>query len=152
MTVIDTHSLRAELLAQHQSLVVRLQELRRIARAVLAGESGVHQDLLTKLAAILSALEAHMAFEENHLAGVLHNGTPGGVRYVTVLHEDHAAQRETLARLGGQADECDDVLALARDVEAFVADVLLDIEEEDLKFITPELLEATPPDTLHPRS
>jgi iron-sulfur cluster repair protein YtfE (RIC family) len=135
-----TESLRQELLGQHQTLRAELQELRQIARAVVAGQGGAADSLLSKLGALLRALEDHMTFEEGQLAPVLHGSNAAGARYVQSLEADHLGQRQELARLAREADDPDDLVSLALDVQAFVSDILLDIEEEELQFITPALL------------
>jgi hypothetical protein len=138
MSTIPT--LREELLDQHQGLRHQLQELRQVARAVVSGDPQAGDHLVVGLKTFLRTLEAHMAYEELHLEPALHGSSPGGVRYVSLLHEDHVCQRAELDRLERQCDDPDDQVSLALAVQEFVADVLLDIEEEELQFVTEALL------------
>jgi hypothetical protein len=118
----------------------QLRQLRAEARQVVRQEPGEVADLPGMLDRLLRSLDEHISFEERHLMPLLHGRNPFGHRYARLLLEDHARQREELAVMARQADDPDDVISLALAIQAFASDVLQDMDDEELQFLTPHLL------------
>ncbi len=133
-------SVRSEILTQHQRLRARLETLRSEARRALHAPPGDRPDLPAMLGSLLQSLQEHIAFEERHLTPLLDAWTPFGDRYATLLLEDHARQRQELAAMAAEASAPDDVTALALSIQAFAADVIQDMDDEEFQFLTPHLL------------
>jgi hypothetical protein len=133
-------SVRGEILAQHHRLRAQLETLRSEAKRAIHAEPGKVPDLPGMLAELLRSLEEHIAFEERQLTPLLRGRNPFGHRYAVLLLEDHVRQREELLAMAAESSDPDDIIALAMAVQAFVADVVQDMEDEELQFLTPHLL------------
>jgi hypothetical protein len=136
----NASSVRTEILAQHGRLRAQLSQLRAEARQVVHQEPGEIADLPGMLGRLLRSLDEHIAFEESQLTPLLQGRNPFGHRYAQLLLEDHARQREDLAIIARQADDPDDVISLAMVIQAFTSDVLRDMDDEELPFLTPQVL------------
>jgi hypothetical protein len=131
---------RREILAQHQGLRTQLIAIRHAARDATHARPGEAPDLPRMLDQVLAVLTAHMAFENEHLAPLLHGRNPSGRRYAALLVEEHVRQREELLAIARQAADPDDIVALGLAVAAFASDVLQDMDDEELQFLTPHSL------------
>jgi hypothetical protein len=140
---------RDEILAQHDGLRTRLEDIRRAAEVVVRARSGQAPDLPAMLEQLVGALTAHMAFENEHLTPLLQGRNPCGHRYAALLVEEHVRQREELLAIVRQATDPDDLISLALAVAAFAADVVEDMDEEELQFLTPHLLAEGEDDDQH---
>jgi len=81
------------------------------------------------------ALTSHMSDEERTIDGLLPR-TKESDRARQLLREDHARQLEDLESVLRGAARSDDAISLALMVRAFVADVLLDMDLEDRRYLT----------------
>jgi hypothetical protein len=132
--------IRTEILAQHQALRGQLRDLRLEAERTFRGESGGRADLAGMLKQLLRALTAHMAFEDEHLPPLLEGRNPFGYRYATLLREEHTRQQDELTAIARWAEAPDDATSVALAVAAFAGDVMHDMDDEELQFLTPHLL------------
>jgi iron-sulfur cluster repair protein YtfE (RIC family) len=132
--------IREEILAQHRALRTQLTDLRREAGRAVRGHPGEAGDLPGMLAALVRSLGQHMAFENEHLMPLLRGRNPAGQWYATLLAEEHASQHEELQAMARQAADPDDLTSLALAIAAFAGDVLRDMDDEELQFLTPPRL------------
>jgi hypothetical protein len=131
---------RKEILAQHQAIRAQLSALRREAERTVRGQPGEAADLPGMLDRLVHALREHIAFENEHLSPLLHGCNPFGRRYATLLLEEHARQHHELVAIARQAADPDDHVSLALAIAGFAGDMLHDMEDEELQFLTPHLL------------
>jgi hypothetical protein len=127
----------AEVFSQHEHLRGLLRMLDGDAERVVRAETTPRTDLPEVFALVARALSGHLDFEEALLtagrAAEPARGRPP-LAVLARLCEEHARQREELARLSREARGADDRITLALDVRAFIADLLLDMEIEDRAF------------------
>ena len=134
----DTHDVdaaRRGLLEQHERLRVLLRALDAKAVAVIRTPSGQGPDLRPALEDTAQILTDHMRGEERALTELLPK-TRAPANALGSLREDHARQTEELDRMRRCAASWDDAISLALAVRAFVADVLLDMKEEDRRYLS----------------
>jgi iron-sulfur cluster repair protein YtfE (RIC family) len=145
-------AIRTEILAQHQALRVQLGNLRREAERAFRAGPGEPADLRGMLRQADHALTAHMAFEDEHLPPLLAGRNPFGDRYATLLHDEHARQRDELGAITRWAEDPDDPTSLALAIAAFAGDLLNDMDDEELQFLTPHLLAGDQADEIDERA
>jgi iron-sulfur cluster repair protein YtfE (RIC family) len=133
-------AIRTEVLAQHRRLRGQLRDLRLEAERTVRAGAGQRPDLRAMLQRLLDALTAHLAYEDEHLLPLLGARNPFGYPYAALLHDEHQRQRQELLTIARQAADPDDLVSLALAIAAFAADVMLDMDDEELQFLTPHRL------------
>jgi len=132
---LDVHVLREVLLAQHDRLRSLLDALEAGAVSVIGSPSRPPLDLRGPLETAAEALADHMRGEERALAMLLPRGATTASE-LAKLCDDHARQREDLESMRRLAASSDDAISLALAVRAFVADVRLDMDLEDRRYLS----------------
>jgi predicted phage gp36 major capsid-like protein len=133
-------SVREQILAQHEELRVMFREVDEEATRIIRAERRMPSDLTGKLEASTVALRNHMEFEEQALTSGNAPHEDWGRDAAKQLAEEHARQREELARITRAANGADDLISLALMIRAFVADVGLDMQLEERRFLSPAAL------------
>ncbi len=103
---------------------------------VIRAEPRVPCDLPGELDVLVRALHEHMDFEEHALAADLVAKEMWGSASEATLRQEHARQREELARLTREAGSSDDRISLALAIRCFVSDVSLDMALEERRFFS----------------
>jgi iron-sulfur cluster repair protein YtfE (RIC family) len=132
---LDEAQVRDILLAQHDRLRSLLTGLDTRAVGVVRSESRRPAVLDGAFEETAEALSYHMRAEEQAFAELLPRTAAFG-RELTRLREEHGRQREELERMRRLVASSDDAISLALAVRAFVADVLLDMELEDRRYLS----------------
>jgi hypothetical protein len=130
---IDERAAREILLAQHDRLRLLLDALDAGAAEVIRSESRPAPELRGPLENAAQALADHMRGEERALAVLLPRTAAANLR---LLREEHARQRDELATIRRLAASSDDAISLALAVRAFVADVRIDMDLEDQRYLS----------------
>jgi iron-sulfur cluster repair protein YtfE (RIC family) len=125
----------ATIAVQHDHLRAMLRTLDAEAIEVVRAATRVPCDLPRKLEVLVRALREHLDFEEHALATDLVAKELGGPAAEATLHQEHARQREELARLTREARSSDDRISLSLAIRCFVSDVLLDMTLEERRFL-----------------
>jgi hypothetical protein len=131
---LDRQLIREVLLAQHDRLRALFTALDARAVAVIRSESRPAPDLRGPLDQAAQALDDHLRGEERALAAILRSG-PETAASLARLHEDHVRQREDIEAMRRLAASADDAISLALAVRAFAADVRLDMDLEDQRYL-----------------
>jgi iron-sulfur cluster repair protein YtfE (RIC family) len=84
---------------------------------------------------ILQSLTDHVRHEERVLVTLLPRTQDSG-RSLRLLREDHALQLEELESMRRCAARSDDAISLALAIRAFVADVQLEMDLEDRRYLS----------------
>lgn len=128
---ISSGEARDDILSQHRALRGLLAEIAEIASR--QAQSGDELAALRERARVLyQALGAHMTFEEQLLPAALRDVIGWGAVLQQSIEQDHARQRQTLARAihdlepNGLAGS-----ALLESMDSFAATLLLDMESEE---------------------
>ena len=122
--------LRRQILAEHG-------ELRAAIAKVATAEEPARLALATH--ALCDLLEDHLAFEDEALEPVLRTIDAWGPERARRLREEHAAQRARLAQLRRDVATAP-ALALAREVQPFLEELLADMAGEEHDALDPDLL------------
>ena len=129
--------LRAELVAQHRSLRLRLADVERRAAEVRArGTHAAEHALLATAGDLRIALERHNRDEHAHLAPLLRALDAWGSLRVDEMVREHAAEHATLLAMLDATTAAE----LARDVPPFAAELREHMDHEERTFLAPELL------------
>ncbi len=100
---VDPGTARCGIIWQHEHIRALLDTARSIAEPASEGAAQSPKALVTAIADIRSAIEAHFAYEEKNWLPVLRGETPlGGERADEILLE-HDGQRHLVARLYSEA-------------------------------------------------
>jgi hypothetical protein len=142
---LDEDRVREALVAQHDRLRAMLANVDARALEVIRGAVAVRTELASAVADITAALDDHMRGEERVFAKLLPRTAPAG-RALALLHEAHRCQREELAAIARLAARCDDGITLALAVRGFVSDMRLDMDAEDVRYLSARPLEGEPSD------
>jgi iron-sulfur cluster repair protein YtfE (RIC family) len=132
---LDHDTVRRVLVEQHERLRGLLRTLDAKAVTAIQSESRPGPDLHAALENVAQALADHMRDEERAIVTLLPRTRASGLALGT-LHEDHARQRDELASICRHGATADDAISLALAVRAFVADVLLDMDLEDRRYLS----------------
>jgi hypothetical protein len=130
---IDEDRVREILVDQHERLRALLGALDAKAIAVVRTCQSA-PDMHAALEKIVQSLTDHMSSEERTIVTLLPRTQDSG-RALRILREDHARQLEELESMLRCAARADDAISLALAVRAFVADVLLDMDLEDRRYL-----------------
>lgn len=130
---LDGEGVRKLLVEQHGSLRVLLSALDAKADAV-ARTCRPEPDMHAALEKVLRSLSNHIRHEERVLVTFLPRTQDSG-RSLRLLREDHALQLEELESLRRSAARSDDAISLALAIRAFVADVQLEMDLEDRRYL-----------------
>jgi hypothetical protein len=125
-----------EVFAQHEHLRDLLRMLDGEAERVVRAETKPRTELPELFGLVARALAVHLDYEEELLAADAEKN-PEPLRLRPVLArvcQEHVRQREEIARLSREAKHADDRIALALEIRAFIADLLLDMDIEDRAF------------------
>jgi len=122
---------RADILDQHARLRLLLDRLDAKAEGVVRSDRSGASEMSGMLEGLLDELAAHMAFEEEALAGGPGAAGVWEAADLVLLTEEHQRQRAELARIEREALHPDDPLSLALAIRAFIADVRLDMSMEE---------------------
>jgi hypothetical protein len=130
---------RAQILSQHAVLRTLLADVVEIADRTAA--SGEDFEILRERAKLLyRALAAHMTFEEQLLPAALRDVIGWGPTIRERLEEDHARQRQIIARaISAIGPNGLSGTALIESVQAFVAMLLVDMEGEERSLLQADL-------------
>ena len=131
----DADAVRRVLLEQHERLRELLRALDAKAVAVIRTQSSQGPDLRPALEDTAQILTDHMRGEERALTELLPKNRALKNDLGSLL-EDHQRQAEELHRMRRCAASWDDAISLALAVRAFVADLLLDMDEEDRRYLS----------------
>jgi Hemerythrin HHE cation binding domain len=133
---------RALLLAQHKRLRERIVEVGEAAANVLACSDaelpGRAEELTRALAAFTSDMNLHLGAEEELLGPILERLDAWGPVRLELLRSEHAHQRAILETL--YSDRKLAPRELARHARSLVANVLLDMNEEERDLLAEGLL------------
>jgi hypothetical protein len=132
---LDEDTVRRVLVEQHERLRVLLRALDARAVSAIRTQCPPGLDLQAALENTVQALTDHMRGEEKAIVTLLPR-TPASGRALATLREDHARQRDELGAMRRCACTSDDTISLALAVRAFVADVLLDMDLEDQRYLS----------------
>jgi iron-sulfur cluster repair protein YtfE (RIC family) len=132
---LDATQVRDILLAQHDRLRSLLAGLDTRAVGVIRGESRRPVALDGAFEETAEALSYHMRAEEQAFAELMPRTASFGTE-LDRLREEHEQQRDELERMRRLAASSDDAISLALAVRAFVADVRLDMESEDRRYLS----------------
>jgi sulfite reductase beta subunit-like hemoprotein len=129
-TLVFPSQVRDQILQQHVELRGLLA--RAIADTAPAPSRSVDSARLATTARELCArFKAHLAFENEELARVLHAVDSWGPERVRALHDEHARQRLALDAVLAKLEEAFDVDELAGDLRALATNLVRDMEEEE---------------------
>jgi hypothetical protein len=132
---LDEAQVRDILLAQHDRLRSLLAGLDTRAVGVIRGESRRPAAVDGAFEETAEALSYHMRAEEQALAALISRRAPSG-RELLRLRQEHRRQRNELDRMRRLAASSKDAISLALAVRAFVANVLLDMDLEDRRYLS----------------
>jgi hypothetical protein len=131
---LDEDEVRKLLVEQHGRLRVLLSALDEKAAAVVR-TCRPEPDMHAALEKILQSLTDHIRHEERVLVTLLPRTQDSG-RSLRLLREDHALQLEELESMRRCAARSDDAISLALAIRAFVADVQLEMDLEDRRYLS----------------
>ncbi len=97
--IVCADEARTTILAQHEAIRVVLHSARAVADLAAAGNRRVAELLPHYLGDICTALDKHLAFEEQVLTPILEADLPLGPERARQLREEHRRQRAELADL-----------------------------------------------------
>jgi hypothetical protein len=137
---MDAATARRAILIQHQKIRALLAHAREVAERALDQEALSPHDVANALGDIHVTLEAHLRFEEKVLIDLFNDDLPLGPVRAERLRDEHARQRDTLAKLHEEAKAGPLVPMLGAKL-AFLATWLLDdMDEEERTMLTPDVL------------
>ena len=128
---------RSRILQDHERLRLLLVEVEELVAGVGAG--GPATALRARTRVLLTALEAHLALEDEILCPAIHAADAWGPVRAARLKEGHVEQRAQLTRLSslepsvGDEEVCEAVRGLARDLRD-------DMHREEAELLDPDLL------------
>jgi iron-sulfur cluster repair protein YtfE (RIC family) len=128
-------TVRHVLVEQHARLRELLRALDAKAVAVIRAEPAPGPGLEAALEETVQALTDHIRGEDHAIAMLLPH-TPESDRALEQLREEHARQHDELESMRRCCASSDDALSLALAVRALVADVLLDMDLEDRRYLS----------------
>jgi hypothetical protein len=145
-------SARRQILLQHATLRGHLFIALDHARAAARGDASRAGELPGAIILLLAELESHMAYEESALLPVLvHSGAEGREKAASIEWE-HRRQRQEFATMldlaRGKVDNTD----LALTLQSLVADVLMDMVDEEDKLARVAVTDSPTPATLDARA
>jgi hypothetical protein len=123
------------LLEQHSRLRALLGDVDGRAVAVLNAKTQPGPALQSALENVVQALTDHMGGEERALTTLLPRTRASG-RELLFLRAEHTRQRAELEAMRRRAVTADDALSLALAARAFVADVLMDMDFEEKRYLS----------------
>jgi hypothetical protein len=123
------------LLGQHSRLRALLGDVDGRAVAVIGAKTTPGPALQSALENVVQALTDHMRGEERALTTMLPRTRSSG-RELTFLRAEHTRQRAELEAMRRRAASSDDAISLALAARAFVADVLMDMDFEEKRYLT----------------
>jgi hypothetical protein len=132
---LDRDAVFRVLLEQHSRLRALLGDVDGRAVAVLDARARPGPALKNALEDMVQALTDHMRGEERALTTLLPRTRASG-RELTFLRAEHVRQRAELEAMRRQAASADDALTLALAARAFVADVLMDMDFEEKRYLS----------------
>jgi hypothetical protein len=138
---VQPSEIRRRILDDHETIRAMLVSVERVAREVLAGDSGQKSSLRFQGETLLSRLGEHMAWEDRYLRPALLD-TPGfGEARAERLDRDHAEQRELLGyALASLADASRPALVVARNLLDLVALLRADMADEEHHLVSEKVL------------
>jgi len=123
---------RARILADHVAIRGMLLSLEEVARRVRGGELSLLGALRLEGEALLERLQAHMLWEDLHLAPALREADAWGEERAAKLDGDHREQRQVLAHcLAAVTDQSRPAPVVARTLLDLVGMLREDIEDEE---------------------
>lgn len=132
---------RDRVLHDHVGLRRRVDEIERLAKAVIANERHHIGGLRVYAKDLLGVLAEHMRWEDLYLAPALEDADAWGPERAELLAEDHREQREFLTSLVERLqDQRQPPVALAANLLELVERLRRDMEEEEAFFLDPDVL------------
>ncbi|HTA20828.1 MAG TPA: hypothetical protein VK989_16155 [Polyangia bacterium] len=131
---LDEDGVRKLLVEQHGRLRVLMSALDEKAATVVC-TCRPEPDMRAELEKVLQSLTDHICDEERALVTLLPRTQDSG-RSLRLLREDHALQLEELDSMRRCAARSDDAITLALAIRAFVADVQLEMDLEDRRYLS----------------
>jgi len=129
---------RRRVLADHESLRARLDEIEDLVGVVSGGNVERELSLRMRAVELLDALETHMQWEERFLVPVLAECDAWGPERVERFHGEHREQREVLRHLLGLlGDNGRPPSLMARSVQDFAVLLRADMDDEEGAFLDP---------------
>jgi hypothetical protein len=131
---LDRRAVRRVLVEQHARLRELLRALDAKAVAVIRPPCAGAAELRAGLDEAVRTLTEHIEGEERVIAELLPR-TRASERALEALREDHGRQCDELEAMRRCGATSDDAISVALAVRAFVADVLLDMDVEDRRYL-----------------
>jgi iron-sulfur cluster repair protein YtfE (RIC family) len=117
--------------AEHSALRASLADLVRTCRDALHDEK-LRPAVVRKLRDVISAIQEHLAYEEQALFPLLRTSDAWGPVRVEALGQEHEAQRQTLVALGEDAaDGTRPLREIVDEIVWFVRNFERDMEREE---------------------
>lgn len=132
---------RARVLQDHESLRQRMEEIERLAEAVLGGERAPAGKLRQAATELLVVLTDHMGWEDRYLVPALRDADAWGPERVARFEADHEHQREELRRLlAGLEEPRQPAANLASSILQWLNTLHEDMREEEAAFLDKKVL------------
>jgi hemerythrin len=135
---VDAGTARRRILLQHQRIRELLAHAQQVAERALDQAAQPSDAVASAIGDITTTLNVHLSFEEKVLLDILEDDLPLGPVRAKRLREDHAKQRETLARLHGEAKRGPLVPMLAAKLAFLTTWLLDDMADEERNLLTPD--------------
>jgi hypothetical protein len=137
---LDAGTARGVILGQHTRIRALLERARAVAEASLDGAPRSPDAVASAIGDIRTIMEVHLAFEEKALLPILRDDPPLGPARADRLLEEHAQQRQTLARLHHEAGLAPDRPMLAAKLAFLTSWLLADMNEEERSLLNPDVI------------
>lgn len=135
---LDPSEVRARVLDEHEEIRRDLAAFTTMADQ--ADRTGDDTALRAAMRAFLPKLEAHMALEDEILVPALMEADAFGDVRTDIMHAHHAAYREEAAALLADLDAGSDPGAVVRWARKLVADVQVEMKEEEDRILRADIL------------
>lgn len=140
MERLKPSEIRQRILDQHETLRTQLAALEEGVARRKAGETGLTDELKARAQELHDSLCRHIDEEEQLLLPELEEADGFGPVRVAALRQEHAEQRATLAQVTEAIVQSTDPKVLVERIEALIARIRRDMEEEEATHLSPAVL------------
>ncbi len=140
MEALKPSEIRQRILDQHQTLREKLDALEDGVTRLKAGDASLLDELKKRASELHDHLCRHIDDEEALLLPELEQADGFGPARVAALRQEHAEQRATLAQVTDAIVTSTDPQTLAERIEALIARIRADMEEEEATHLSPSVL------------